>query len=117
MAEKKNLNQTLTALDGIDAQECRLVMSDYDNFIKKIQHMVYFQTFISQYRNAEKGYMKRNIANEKLSLTHVCSILELNIIKNEDLRHENLRCYKTGAVLTSEIIKKRLRELQKDDWK
>jgi len=117
MDEMKNLKHALSKFDEIDRSECRSVMSDYDSFVSKIQHMIYVQSFIEQYILVEKWYLKGNSAFEKRSLMHAYSILNLNKITDEDLSGENLQDYKTGTLLTSEKITNRLRELQRDGWK
>lgn len=116
MVETKNLRHSLSKLGGIDRAECRSVMSDYDSFVSKIQHMIYVQSFIEQYRLVEKWFLKGNPAGEKRSLMHAYTILNLNKITDEELSDEDLRDYKTGTLLTSKKITKRLRELQQDGW-
>lgn len=43
MDQINNLNQILLALEIIDQDECRKIMSDYDTFIDKIEIMVCIQ--------------------------------------------------------------------------
>lgn len=117
MDQTNTLNQVLTALVGIDSHACREVMSDYDYFINKIQHKIYVQSFIDQYRDAEVSYLKGNEAGEKKSLKIARDIMEYKSIRNEDLSDENLKDYITGSLLTSERIAKRQRELLRDGWK
>jgi len=116
MEQTNNLDPVLTTLAGIDSRACREVMLDYDGFIDRIQHKIYIQSFIVLYRNAEILYLKGNEAEEKKSLKIVLNLIEVKKIKNEDMIEENLQDYKSGTVLTSEKITKRLRELQRDGW-
>lgn len=68
MYTTNTLGKVLSSLDGINQDECRKVMVDYDSFIHRVQHKIYIQMFIDHYRNAEKLYLKGNIAGEKESL-------------------------------------------------
>lgn len=51
---KNSMDKVLSTLKGIDPQECRRVMVDYDSFINRIQHEMYIQTFIDLFRENEK---------------------------------------------------------------
>jgi hypothetical protein len=105
-----NLNQVLSTLEGINTDECRGVMSDFDNFKLRIQQKIFIQTFISHFRHAEKSYLKGNEAGEKKSLMFALNLIYSEIIKDQDLKDEDLRDYITGTILTSQKMAIRLRE-------
>jgi hypothetical protein len=115
MTPINNLNQVLSTLEGIDTDACRGVMSDYDSFMHRIQQKIFIQTFISHYKHAEKSYEKENETGEKKSLIFALNLIHSEIIKNQDLKDEDLHDYITGAILATENIEMRLRELGIDN--
>ena len=59
MDQSNNITQTLSELYGIAPEEGRETLSDYDNFMIKIQHKVYIQSFVDL-------YLESKINNEDL---------------------------------------------------
>lgn len=57
MVTTDSMDKVLSTLDGIDPDKCREVMVDYDVFMLRVQHMIYVQTFIDHYTDAEKLYL------------------------------------------------------------
>ncbi|PKD44322.1 hypothetical protein CWD77_02310 [Rhodohalobacter barkolensis] len=106
-----NMYKVLSELEDINEDECRGVMSNYDSFVDDVQNKIFIQTFMDQYRNAEKYYMKGNKSGEKKSLIFAVNTIESMSAMSEDLRDENIRDYVTGTWLTSEKLAKRLDEL------
>lgn len=54
MYMKNSKDKVLSTLEGIDPQECRRVMVDYDSFMNRVHHEMYIQTFIDLFRENEK---------------------------------------------------------------
>jgi hypothetical protein len=111
MGTTNNLYQVLSTLKGIDPQECRGLMSDYDSFINRIESKINIQTFIAHFRNAEKSYLKRNKAGEKRSLLLALDQIKYYNFTDTDLKEEGFRDYITGTILTIKKIKMRLKSI------
>lgn len=107
-----NLYQVLSTLDGIEPAQCRKNMLDYDEFMNEIQRKIFIQTFIVQYRNAQKCYLKENTGSEIKSLKNVINLMESDKITNQDFIEKGLKDYVTRTVLTTEKIEARLHELE-----
>lgn len=58
MSIANTMDKVLSTLEGVDPQECRRVMVDYDSFINKVQHEDYVQTFIDLFRKNEEAANK-----------------------------------------------------------
>lgn len=112
MIQTSRLNQVLSTLEGINSEECRGVMSNYDSFKHQIQQHISIQTFIAHFRRAEINYLNGNEVEEKKSLKTAMKLINSGSIKDIDLKDKDLRSYKTGTMLTSQIMSMRLRELE-----
>lgn len=107
-----NLYQVLTTLEAIEPNKCRENMIDYDLFINEIQHELFIQTFIVQYRKAEDFYIRRNIEGEAKLLKNVLNLIESDIITDQDLEENELLEYVTRTELTAKKITARLNNLK-----
>jgi len=107
-----NLYRVLSDLDGIEPAQCRENMLDYDEFMNEIQHKIFIQTFIVQYRNAEKCYMKENRYSEMKSLKNVINLMDTDEITDQEFKEKGLKDYVTRTVLTTDKIVARLKELE-----
>ncbi len=116
MTPLNNLYKVLSELEEIDINKCRGVMSNYDSYVDGVQNRIYIQTFIAQYRNAEKYYLKGNKAGEKKSLLFAMNVSESIKSIDEYFRNDDIRDYITGKILTSEILEQRLEELGTVRW-
>ena len=111
MTPLNNLYKVLSELEDVNTDECRAVMSNYDSYVDDVQKKIYVQTFMAQYNNAKKYYLKGNKSGEKRSLIFAINIIESNESMNKELRDHNIRDYVSGTRLTSGKIAKRLNDL------
>lgn len=113
MTPINNLYKVLSELEDVNTDECRAVMSDYDSYVDDIQKKIYIQTFMAQYSNAKKYYLKGNKSGEKRSLIFAINVSESIKSINKDLKNRNVRDYVTGTQLTTGKIAQRLEDLSK----
>lgn len=107
-----NHYQVLSALKGIDANEGRKSVLDYDKFFKRVQRKIFVQSFIVHFESAEKCHWSGDNFGEMKALIYAVNILDSDKITDEDLQDAGLLDYRTKTVLTSGKIALRLQQLR-----
>jgi len=107
-----NQYQVLSALKGVDANEGRKMVLDYDSFLARVKRKIFIQSFIVHFESAEKCRRTEDNFGEMKSLIYAMNILDSDKITDEDLKDARLIDYITKTVLTTDTIAARLQSLR-----
>ena len=101
----------LSALKSGDAGKFRSVMTNYDNLLNRIQHMVSVKSVYRYLIKAGNYYTNKDAIGEKKALLLALKEMEFRNITDKDLADANLKDYRSDASLSLATIEERLYQL------